>query len=218
MIPSVTLQVSQAQSIRNMTKAVYSRYSDAELMTQLSQGEMEALGELYIRYGDLVACAVSSTVPTLSRWEVEDLCQDVFIAVKGSATKYKNMGKFKSWIYSVAVRTAKNRRRSITIHQRILGGASAGAQDQPVAMGVQRACPEAGAMVRVDIARVFERLPLVQRQLLVLFEHQGLSGEEIADLLGMKLNTVWSHLRRARASVLEALDGPNGRKTDRRKP
>ena len=62
-------------------------------------------------------------------------------------------------------------------------------------------------MTRMDLYRAFEGLTENQRQVIVLFELQGLSGEEVSDMLDIKLNTVWSHLRRARSRLLDAFDG-----------
>ena len=63
-------------------------------------------------------------------------------------------------------------------------------------------------MIRVDLKRALNGLSELQRQILILFEYEGMSGEDIAELHQMKLNTVWSHLRRARSAVLAVLDSP----------
>lgn len=134
---------------------------------------------------------------------MEDLCQDVFLMVKKKASQYNEKGKLKAWLYSVAARTARGRRRKLAIRGRLLGMFSG----KPLAMGsANQASPEVGAMFNVDLARILGDLPQVERQILVLFEHDGLKGEEIAQLLDMNLNTVWTKLRRARAAVVQAVE------------
>jgi RNA polymerase sigma factor (sigma-70 family) len=176
--------------------------SDAELMASLGRGDMPALGVLYMRYCGLVASAIIAAAPSLPRQEVEDLCQDVFMTVGKSAAKYREKGKLKSWLYSVAVRTTRKRTRSLRVRQRLLQTVTG----QPVAIAERTPNPGGNAMAKVDIERALSQLSDVQRRLLILFEHQGLSGEEIAELLDMKLNTVWSHLRRARAAMSAYLE------------
>lgn len=188
---------------RLITKTLES-CSDAGLMALLCQGEMEALGVLYLRYGGLVASALAASAPLLPRHEVEDLCQDVFITVSKCAGAYKEKGKFRSWLYSVAVRTAKRRKRSLRVRSQLL----AKNEGRPIAVSGRGPAPEDSVMVRMDLSKAFMGLTDIQRQMLILFEYQGMSGEDIASLLDIKLNTVWSHLRRARSAVLSVLDGP----------
>ena len=58
--------------------------------------------------------------------------------------------------------------------------------------------------------RALEELPSGQRETIVLFELQGLSGEEVAQALGIALPTVWTRLslgRKALAAAVERLGG-----------
>ena len=173
-------------------------------MALLGRGEMEALGVLYLRYGGLVSSALTACAPMLPRDEVEDLCQDVFLTVSRCAGTYREKGKLRSWLYSVAVRTAKRRKRSMRVRRQLL----AMNEGRPVAVSLRGPAPEDNAMVRMDLTKAFRELTDTQRQLLILFEYQGMSGEDIAALLDMKINTVWSHLRRARAAMLTVLERP----------
>lgn len=187
---------------KRLTAKTLESCSDAGLMALLGRGEMDALGVLYMRYGKMVASAVAASAPMLPRQEVEDLSQDVFLTVSKCSGAYREKGKFRSWLYSIAVRTAKRRRRMIRVRKQLLsenGGRAFGVSGGTPA-------PEDRVAVRMDLLTAFKELSDIQRQLLVLFEYQGMSGEDIAALLDMKLNTVWSHLRRARSAVLSALN------------
>ena len=176
--------------------------SDEELMEQIRQKNMEALGELYLRYSRLVSGAIVATVPVLTREEVEDLAQDVFIAVEKASTAYTETGKLKAWLYSVATRVARKRSRSIGIFNRFRKEVS----DAFSAVGTVRGGrPDADAIARVDLERAMAKLSPVQRQVLILYTHQGMSGEEIAQILDIPTNTVWSHLKRARDRILSLM-------------
>ena len=62
------------------------------------------------------------------------------------------------------------------------------------------------------------RLPEKYRTVLVLFELEGLSGEDVAALTGTKLATVWVHLHRARAAFLAQMERQAPDKQERRSP
>ncbi len=58
--------------------------------------------------------------------------------------------------------------------------------------------PARAAEVRQDVSRVFASLPSKQLEVLLLHAVEGFSGEEIAQVLGIRVGTVWSRLHRAR--------------------
>ena len=55
-----------------------------------------------------------------------------------------------------------------------------------------------------------DRLPHADRTVLILYELEGMSGQDVADLVGIGVNAVWVRLFRARAKLLAALGGPAG--------
>jgi RNA polymerase sigma-70 factor (ECF subfamily) len=172
--------------------------TDARLMALVTQGDMPAFGRLYEKYGDFVDHAILSIAPSLSRSEVEDLCQDVFLALRKGARRYEEAGKLNSWIYSHAIRITKQHRRRWAIRGRILGMV----KGQRVAISnTEQVSPDVGAMVRLDMGKLLGRLTDIQRQVLILYEQDGLKGKEIGEILGMNVNTVWTHLRRAREEL-----------------
>ena len=63
------------------------------------------------------------------------------------------------------------------------------------------------------VYRILDRLPGKYRSVLILFELEELSGEEIATLTGLKLATVWVHLHRARARFIAEMKRDSGRNT-----
>jgi RNA polymerase sigma-70 factor (ECF subfamily) len=187
----------------NVNSSGSDRQEDAVLMERLADGEMAALGDLYLRYGHMVAHAVLAASPQLSRHDVEDITQDVFLTVARGAKQYREAGKLRSWLYSIAVRTARKSHRTRKLRLRLLNAV----RGRPVAVAGHRTMPEANTMNRMDLYRAFQGLTETQRQVILMFEMQGMSGEEVSELLGVKLNTVWSHLRRARNRIMATFDG-----------
>jgi RNA polymerase sigma factor (sigma-70 family) len=75
----------------------------------------------------------------------------------------------------------------------------------------KQVAPDVGTMLRLDMGKILAQLPEIQRQVLILYEQDGLKGKEIGELLGMNVNTVWTHLRRARKELTVRLKRANSR-------
>ena len=139
------------------------------------------------------------------RGRAEDVAQETFLQVWRHAGKWRGEGTLEAWILTIAtnlcrrtlVRDAR-RRRAMASH--------------PPA-SAQVATESASATERDDIARRIQdslaRLSPEQRVAVTLSCVQGLSGREIARILGCKEGTVWSrvwHAKRRLASLLGGLD------------
>ena len=178
-------------------------------MEQIRQNNMDALGELYLRYGRLVSSAIVAAVPAFGKDEVEDVAHEVFIAVEQRSASYQEQGKLKAWLYSIATRIARRRSRSIGVFNRVRDALETA---RATGRSGRHPHPDTDAIARVDLARALEKLSPMQRRVLFLYEHQGMTGDEIADVLNIPLNTVWSHLKRARYRALAIMtDAPSDR-------
>jgi RNA polymerase sigma-70 factor (ECF subfamily) len=178
---------------------------DETLIRRVRRGDRDALGELYRRHAVLVRTVAYAITPGLSRADLDDLVHDVFLALPDAARRYREQGKARAWLVAIAARTARQRRRSHAIRSRLFAVFTRErASDEHPASAAD------GATAALDLVRLLERIEPTPRQVVLLFECGGLTGEEIAELLGMPLNTVWSHLRRGRQALLEAYrdDGP----------
>ena len=132
--------------------------------------------------------------------DAEDLCQDVFIKAFARGDALRNPGGSRIWLLRIARTTCLDRirreRRRPTI-----------SLDSQPRHEVAQALPDPPAepdpvLVRVKTAAA--RLPRRQREVFVLREYGGLSYDEIAQTLKIKLGTVMSRLYRARRAVAQA--------------
>jgi len=171
--------------------------SDEELMAGLAAGDMSSLGTLYVRYSNWVRRVLVRIVPGLNRFEVDDLCQEVFLSVYSQSGRYVESGKFRSWLYTIAARAATGHRRKRLLRMKILDNhmKSFGAEDR-------MAAPPG---VRPEVAEAIVRLPRAQREAILLHTVDGFSCKEIAEALGIDQNAVWTRLHRARKSLHDAL-------------
>jgi len=128
---------------------------------------------------------------------LEDATQDVFIVVTRSLERLRDDVDERSWLLGIARRIARNHRRTSLRHR-----------VRCFVLGAARVEPPAPLDARHERAalavRLLQELPEPQRVIVVLGDLEGWTAPEIAEALGINLNTVYSRLRLARRRM-EAL-------------
>jgi len=135
--------------------------------------------------------------------DAEDLTQEVFVRVFRSLPSY-TPGTFEGWLHRITTNLFLDMtRRRQRIRFEGLGEETAarlrGAEPTPSQAFDDR-------HLDVDIAAALAGLPPEYRAAVVLCDIEGLSYEEIADVLGVKLGTVRSRIHRGRAQLRAALE------------
>ena len=130
--------------------------------------------------------------------DIEDLTQEVFIIVRRKLASFDGQN-LPGFLYRIAQRTVRDHRRSAWIRRLMR-------RRQPVPDLPARGPNALQVMQDRERQRVVEGL-LVQmsaarRTTFVLFEIEGYSGEEIAQIQSLPLNTVWTRLHHARKDFL----------------
>jgi RNA polymerase sigma-70 factor, ECF subfamily len=181
--------------------------TDAEvddlLVKRVQAGEQRAFELLVKRYQGKVIAAVGRLVK--DRTECEDLAQEVFIRAYRAMAGFRGDSSFYTWIYRIALNTAKNFLSSG--HRKLqLSDLETDIADQiqdPASLR-DRATPER-EMLRSEIERMVvdsvADLPPDIRTALTLREVDGLSYEEIAKVMDCPIGTVRSRIFRARDAV-----------------
>jgi RNA polymerase sigma-70 factor (ECF subfamily) len=130
--------------------------------------------------------------------DIEDLTQDVFIIVRRKLASFdgRNLPGF---LYRIAQRTVRDHRRSAWV-RRLLG------RRQPLADLVARG-PSALQLLQERerqrvVEGILEKMSEKRRTTFVLFEIEGFSGEEIAQIQSLPLKTVWTRLHHARKDFI----------------
>jgi len=182
-----------------MTEETQEVFSDEQAMADLAQGRMEPLGTLYTRHGAMVRRALRRLAPEISRAELEELSQEVFLTLSDTAARYEERTRLGAWLYGIAVRKARSWRRKTWLRRKLLGlHGSAGPGTTPGSAP----SPEREVAMRQEATRVLDRLPREQRDVLLLHAVEGFTGEEIAEILGVRPKTVWTRLHRARRAAV----------------
>ncbi len=148
---------------------------------------------------------------TGNQHDAEDLTQEVFVRVFRSLSTY-TPGTFEGWLHRITTNLFLDQARR---KQRIRMDAMGEDGDRyPAGEGLDT--PERGyehGNLDVDVQRALDDLPPEYRAAVVLCDIEGLSYEEIAVTLGIKLGTVRSRIHRARARLRVSLEhmAPAGR-------
>jgi RNA polymerase sigma-70 factor, ECF subfamily len=157
---------------------------------------------------------------TVARWaaklagpgcDAEDLVHEVFLVVRCRLPEFRGDAKVTTWLYRITERVALQSRRRERFRRWFDSARRLEIED---AIAPSRLTPVdrlEHRQSREACYRVLDKMPDKYRTVLILFELEELSGEEIAALTGQKLATVWVHLHRARARFLAEVRRMAGR-------
>jgi RNA polymerase sigma-70 factor (ECF subfamily) len=164
------------------------------LLERCLAGEHEAWRHLHREYQP-VAMAFLVRLG-LTRQEAEDACQDVFIQVFRYLSRFEGRAEFKTWFYRLCWSRAERTRRRARLWSTVsrLWGTTQRTE-------AQLSLSEGEAERRV--AAALSQMKPEYRGAFVLYELEGLSGKEIAEVLGCPVATVWRRLHYARAQFVE---------------
>lgn len=152
---------------------------------------------------------------TVARWvarlggslvDVEDVTHDVFVKVQRELPRFRGDAALTTWLFTLTANTVRTRRRTERFRRFFRAPADAGAD----VADARPLAPEKLEQREAEAAlyRVLDELSDRDRQVMVLFELEGRSGREVAELLGVKLEAVWVLRHRARARFAAAMQKP----------
>lgn len=130
--------------------------------------------------------------------EIEDAAHDVFVAAYRGLASFEGRSSHRTWLFGIARHVAIDLHRRSRL-QRESGSEAPESPDH--APGPDRAAEVSQARAFLDAA--LAQLTDEQRSTFLLYELGGCTGADIAELMEVPLQTVFSRLRRAREHVLE---------------
>ncbi|HEX4447212.1 MAG TPA: RNA polymerase sigma factor [Polyangiaceae bacterium] len=137
---------------------------------------------------------------------VDDVVQEVFVVVHGQLDALRDHSRLRPWISRILVNIVRHHRRTLARKSPHDRSGNEGSDPDELASGAPdpHQVAELGERAR-QVQRLLESMDDAKREVLVLAEIEELSVPEIADILGVKLNTAYSRLRLAREAFDEAL-------------
>jgi RNA polymerase sigma-70 factor (ECF subfamily) len=131
--------------------------------------------------------------------DLEDLCQEVFVTVHRKLADFEGRSSLRTWIYGICLRVAADyRRRAYVRRERAFA--------EPDADGAttESALPITQIERRATMEALLDELDDDKRAVLVLYEIEGLTMKEVAEVVGCPLQTAYSRLHAARERLLQA--------------
>jgi RNA polymerase sigma-70 factor (ECF subfamily) len=188
--------------------------ADAELVRLAQGGDERAFQALVVKYQRRIARHVARYVKRAS--DVEEVVQDAFIRAYRGLASYRGDASFYSWLYRIATNAAfsflkKSAGELPVADERSDQGFEPGVTDEqtPERVLLARQIGEA-------VERAMARLQPELAEPLMLFEVEGKSYKEIAEMLGTPIGTVRTRIFRAREFIARRLEPVLGPARDRR--
>lgn len=182
--------------------------TDQAIVERVIKGEIDAFGVLVDRYQDRIYSAVRNYVSNPD--DAVDIAQDAFVKAYSKIRSFDAGSAFYTWLYRIAVNTAIDylRKRKSRPTDSLEDDKFAEVGFEPVSRDV-RTDPERVATVneqKAILRNAIDRLSHKLRTVLVLHDVEGLSQEEVAEILKIPVGTVKSRVSRARAELRSLLD------------
>lgn len=178
---------------------------EAQLVARAQGGDREAFDQLV----DETYAMIYATAYRLTG-DIElasDATQDAYVRAYNSLQTFRGSSSFSTWMYRITVNVSLDalRRRSRAPEALTIAGEE---QEREVEVVDQSADPQAAVETRElqqIVARGLQQLSEDHRTVLVLFDINGLSYDEIAQVLEVPLGTVKSRLNRARLALRQVI-------------
>lgn len=176
--------------------------ADVEVVRRVQAGDVAAFDRLILKYRERVFGVVYNL--TSNREDAADLTQDAFIKAFQSIHRFNGQSSFFTWLYRIAVNSTlthlrKARLRTFFSLERI-------DSDEPVAKEIIEALTDKAGADRGSFVRelqeklndALQKLSIKHRTVVTLFEIDGLSHQEIAEVMECSVGTVRSRLHYAK--------------------
>lgn len=173
---------------------------EGTLLVRHCSGDAAAFAEFITRYrrvvySYLVRCGVENGVR-------DDLFQEIFAKVHAAAASYQPDRALRPWVLAIAANTVRSHYRKERVRDLV--------PVEPLPAARDTVAPDSEQLIEARetaawVEQVIAGLPFSQREVVVLCCVEQLPQADVAAALGMPVNTVKTHLRRARLALAQAL-------------
>lgn len=176
--------------------------ADAYLVRRIQVGEVDRFDDLTLKYRERIWSLLYHM--TSNREDAADLTQDTFIKAFQSINRFQGQSSFFTWIYRIAVNGAinflqKNKLRRFFSFEKVHeDGSVTSLLDQLTDNGATSDRAAYLGELQQKLNEAMQKLSIKHRTVVTLFEIDGLSHEEIAEITGSSVGTVRSRLHYAK--------------------
>ncbi len=172
---------------------------DIQVIDKVLSGDVDAFSGIIEKYKDKTLNYVYSQVKDYD--EALDITQEIFIMTIEALRSFRRESKFSTWFYSIMVNYCKNYRKKHSRYNLVSINSSRGDDEYDLQLPDERENPEQEVILNDSLRIVREEigmLPDDYREILVLRDIEGLSYNEISDILGISLSNVKVRIHRGR--------------------
>lgn len=176
--------------------------TDQALVEKAQQGDKKAFNLLVVRYQNRVAGLLTRYV---ARDDIPDIVQETFIKAYRSLESFRGESAFYTWLYRIAVNTAKNHLTALGRRPPKEDILAEDAESYDIGTHLRDADTPENLVLSQELKKVvfdtIEALPDELKTAITLREIDGLSYEEIAEVMQCPVGTVRSRIFRAREAI-----------------
>ena len=182
--------------------------SDIAIIDRVKAGEVEAFDSLILKYRERLYGVIYNL--TANREDASDLAQEAFIKAFRSIHKFKGKSAFFTWLYRIAVNGTishlrKNRIRRFFSLEHVSDESSSSEIIAKIASRLRSDKPTMMKELQEKLNDAMQKLSLKHRTVVVLFEVEGLSHQEVATITKTSVGTVRSRLHYAKQQLQMSL-------------
>jgi len=197
------MDVSKALTKTLVASPERQREADADwtVVQQVQAGDVAAFDRLILKYRERLYSVIYNM--TANREDASDLAQEAFIKAFQSINRFQGQSTFFTWLYRIAVNSTvthlrKNRLRTFFSLEKIT---EEGRTSEIISALTDQSGAERGAFVKElqeKLNEALQKLSINHRTVVTLFEIDGLSHTEIAEVMNCSVGTVRSRLHYAK--------------------
>jgi len=201
--------VEERPTVSDWASALSWGRDEAELVTELQAGSETAFDWLVTHYHGPVYNLILGMLGDTA--DAADAAQEVFLKAFKGIRHFRQGSSLKTWLYRIAIREALNHRRWFKRHvQKNVsidaepeeGFAQIDVEDLSATPFDQLAAQE----IQVAVQGALQQVPEVFRSAVILRDLEGLSYDEVAEVLDVSIGTVKSRILRGRRALKEILE------------
>ena len=189
--------------------------TDAQLVARTQAGDVGAFNELAGRWESALYGFIRRTLGDSE--DARDVCQEALVKAYRNIDRLREGEKFKSWVHYIALNLCRDRFRSPRARMGFVPYEEGG--DVPPTRGIETegvAADQAAETTSLAslLKDLLEELPVEQRTSIVLREYQGLTSEEIGEIMGVPAATVRTRIYYGLKTLRAAMKSRGIERTD----
>jgi len=204
----VTLE-SERPAVSDWASALSWGRDEGDLVHELQAGSETAFDWLVTHYHAPVYNLILGMLGDTS--DAADGAQEVFLKAFRGIRNFRQGSSLKTWLYRIAIREALNHKRWFKRHLQKNVSIDAEPEEGKARVEIEDLCPTpfeqlAALEIQVAVHDALQQIPDVFRSAVILRDLEGLSYEEVAEVLECSVGTVKSRILRGRRALKEILE------------